>query len=441
MHKPSIIIQCIVIFFISSKAYSLSSSSYLIANSAMSFFDYEEANTYYENSDIENLNDSDLEKKLIAYVNTGSLDNASKVAKEILRNDNSNQDAWLVYLTHAKLNNISEPFYELKKQREVEELSIIKFVFYNNYQIKKSNDHIAQSLLDIVQASNANNNNTLQGFEYLLFYLSLSLNLNPKFNESFFITAQLYQIAKNYEKAEKFYNKVRKEHNLYIESQKNIAINKKHQNNTKKAEEELISLINSYPSNENLVVSLADFYRSTKQYKRAIPYYSIILNNQDLDKDQRWRLLYMRGICYHKINNWTSAEEDLLKSLDINPESSQVLNYLAYSWIEKNVFLNESLKMLKKAYKKNPKSHYILDSLAWAHFKKNNLKIASQLMEEVINRAPGEAISLDHLGDIYFAMGRRREALYMWRQAKDLAEPEDNIIDKILIKLNKYDAG
>ena len=34
-------------------AYSFSSSSYLIANSAMSFFDYEEAHTYYENSDIE----------------------------------------------------------------------------------------------------------------------------------------------------------------------------------------------------------------------------------------------------------------------------------------------------------------------------------------------------------------------------------------------------
>ena len=440
MHKLSIIIQCIVIFFISSTAYSFSSSSYLIANSAMSFFDYEEANTYYENSDIENLNDSDLEKKLLAYVNTNSLDKASKVAKEILRNDNSNQDAWLVYLTYAKLNNINKPFYELKKQHGVEELSIIKFVFYNNYQIKRNNDDIAQSLLDIVQASNANNNE-LQGLDYLLFYLSLSLNLNPKFNESFFITAQLYQMMKNYEKAEKFYNKVHKDHNLYLESQKNIANNKKHQNNTKKAEEELISLIDLYPSNKNLFVSLADFYKSTKQYKRAIPYYSIVLNNQDLDEDQRWRLLYMRGICYERINNWESAEEDFLKSLDINPESPQVLNYLAYSWIEKNIFLNESLKMLKKAYEKNPKSHYILDSLAWAHFKKKNLKIASQLMEEVIIRAPGEAISLDHLGDIYFAMGRRREALYMWRQAKDLAEPEDNIIDKILIKLNKYDAG
>jgi len=52
-----------------------------------------------------------------------------------------------------------------------------------------------------------------------------------------------------------------------------------------------------------------------------------------------------------------------------------------------------------------------------------------------------EAISLDHLGDIYFAMGRKREAMYMWKQAKDLAEPEDNIIDNILIKLKKYNAG
>ena len=62
-------------------------------------------------------------------------------------------------------------------------------------------------------------------------------------------------------------------------------------------------------------------------------------------------------------------------------------------------------------------------------------------MEEVITKAPGEAISLDHLGDIYFVMGREREALYMWRQAKDLAEPEDNIIDNILVKLKKHNAG
>ena len=62
-------------------------------------------------------------------------------------------------------------------------------------------------------------------------------------------------------------------------------------------------------------------------------------------------------------------------------------------------------------------------------------------MEEVIKKAPGEAISLDHLGDIYFSMGRKREASYMWRQAKDLAKPEDGILDELSKKLEKYYAG
>ena len=48
-------------------------------------------------------------------------------------------------------------------------------------------------------------------------------------------------------------------------------------------------------------------------------------------------------------------------------------------------------------------------------------------MEKVIEIAPGEAISLDHLGDIYFSLGRKREAYFMWIQALDLAEPDDNI--------------
>ena len=62
-------------------------------------------------------------------------------------------------------------------------------------------------------------------------------------------------------------------------------------------------------------------------------------------------------------------------------------------------------------------------------------------MEEVVDRAPDEAVSLDHLGDIYLAMGRKREALYMWKQAIDLASPEDNILDEVKTKLKKYNAG
>ena len=160
-----------------------------------------------------------------------------------------------------------------------------------------------------------------------------------------------------------------------------------------------------------------------------------------MNNDQLWRIYYLRGICYERSNKWEKAENDFLHALKINPEQPQVLNYLAYGWIEKNLYLERSIEMLNKAVKKQPKSHYILDSLAWAHYKKNDLLKALEIMEKVIEIAPSEAISLDHLGDIYFSLGRRREAYFMWIQALDLAKPEDNISKSIQIKIDKYNAG
>ena len=135
------------------------------------------------------------------------------------------------------------------------------------------------------------------------------------------------------------------------------------------------------------------------------------------------------------------AELDFLQSLKIKRNSPNDLNYLAYGWIERDIRIDESFVMLTDAYEANPDSHYILDSLAWAYFKKKDYVKAAELMEEVIDMVPGEAVSLDHLGDIYLAMNRKREAVYFWRQAKVLARPEDEISDKIQIKLKEYDAS
>ena len=59
--------------------------------------------------------------------------------------------------------------------------------------------------------------------------------------------------------------------------------------------------------------------------------------------------------------------------------------------------IDQALDMLMKAYNSNPNSYYIIDSLAWAYFKKKDFVKAAELMEEVIDMVPGEAISLDHL--------------------------------------------
>ena len=135
MNKISFVVHCVVIIFISMSAHPFSSSSYLIANSAMLLFDYEEAYIHYQGSDLSNFTKEDLEKKLLAFVNTNSLNEASIVAKEILQYDKTNQEAWLVLLTAAKLKNLDKPFRDFEKQNKIESLDMIKFIFYNNFTI------------------------------------------------------------------------------------------------------------------------------------------------------------------------------------------------------------------------------------------------------------------------------------------------------------------
>ena len=191
MHKLNFLIQIIAILLLFTNAYSLSSSSYLISNSAMLLFDYEEAKIHYDNSNLNDFNNNDLEKKLLAFIITNSIDKGAKVAKEILKKDKTNQEAWLVYLVDAKLNNFKSPFSEFQREKQNENLNIVDFIFFNGSQQKKNNNNIAKSIFDIVQTSTSQDKNKLQNYDYLLFYLSLSLNLNEFFNEAYFYSAQI----------------------------------------------------------------------------------------------------------------------------------------------------------------------------------------------------------------------------------------------------------
>ena len=52
-----------------------------------------------------------------------------------------------------------------------------------------------------------------------------------------------------------------------------------------------------------------------------------------------------------------------MHSLRINPDDAYVLNYLAYSWLERNYKINEAIEMLEKAYALKSNDPYIIDSL------------------------------------------------------------------------------
>jgi len=77
------------IFFLflmfSLKILSFPSSSYLIANTAVKLYDYEEANRYFSIEDIKNLNDTDFNDNLFTLVNLHFFNEAYDLAKLILK--------------------------------------------------------------------------------------------------------------------------------------------------------------------------------------------------------------------------------------------------------------------------------------------------------------------------------------------------------------------
>ncbi len=412
-----------------------SSASFLVSQSAFNNYDFNKVLSEYNSTEINKFNNDYLDE-LISAVITQNMFLADKISNRILLIDPNNQEAQLLSMVKAFNNKNENKLKEIYSNNRNKNNDLFEFIFFLNDRIKTKKE-ISNSFLEIVRSSYSNQDTKYnQNYNFLLFYTSLSLLVDAENFEAIFIKGQLLQMINNFNFAEIAYQKIPEESDYFIKAQRNIAFIYSQENGVDDAEKKIKLILKKNKDDYDLKKILADFYRVKKKFEQAIEIYSDLIKQEPND---RWYNYYLRGICYEQSNNWEKAEVDFLKSLKIKRNSPDVLNYLAYGWIERDIKIHESFVMLTDAYNANPNSYYILDSLAWAYFKKKDFIKAAELMEKVIDMVPGEAISLDHLGDIYFAMNRKREAIYFWRQAKDLAMPEDKITQNIEKKLRKYD--
>ena len=77
MNKIFFFISFFTILLLNNSSFGLSSSSYLIANSAMMFSDYQKAKSYYDTSNLDYFSNYDLGKKLLAFVNVNDIISAN----------------------------------------------------------------------------------------------------------------------------------------------------------------------------------------------------------------------------------------------------------------------------------------------------------------------------------------------------------------------------
>jgi tetratricopeptide (TPR) repeat protein len=269
------------------------------------------------------------------------------------------------------------------------------------------------------------------------FYLSLSNYLNPKFVFNLSLVAENFYLNENYHKSKIILKNFDKNQDFYYwyRSKKEAHII----NKTRNRKEALNYITSKFEKIENpnnkFIFDVANFYKNAKEYKQAIKYYSLIIDELDDTSEIKADLLYRRGGSYERLKDYERADKDLQNSLIIKPNDAYVLNYLAYSWLERDYKIDEAIEMLEKAYKQENNDPYIIDSIGWAYFLVNDYIKAEQFLKRAVELMPDDPIVNDHYGDILWKLDRKIQARYFWSMVLNMADAEEELLDKIKNKL------
>ena len=93
--------------------------------------------------------------------------------------------------------------------------------------------------------------------------------------------------------------------------------------------------------------------------------------------------------------------------------------------------------MLEIANKINENDPYITDSVGWGYFLTGRYDEAEKFMRRAIILMPNDPVINDHYGDILWKLNKKLQAKFYWESVLNLEDTEDDMIEKVKIKLLK----
>ena len=304
--------------------------------------------------------------------------------------------------------------------------------FSNKFDCENLSNIIAELFYIISNVTSTQNMYSISNF-----YLSLAKFLNPNFISFDTLLAENYYMIDKYDESIQVYKRIRNKGNIYNwYASKQIASILVEQKKNPQGLNFLKKSFNNF-SNPSVyqIYDYAEFLKRNDKFAESIVLFSKVLNEVSEDHKLFSKSSDGRGISYERIGEWEKAEKDFLNSLRKSPDQAYVLNYLAYSWIEKGINIEKSLSMLKKANDLKKNNGYITDSLGWALFKLKRYNEAEKYLRKAIKLMPADPIINDHYGDSLWMKNQTLQARYYWKTAFELEGAEEDLKKKIEEKL------
>ena len=374
--------------------------------------------------------------------------NSNKTDSHFLNLINSAEGDYSRYLFFYLSNVIENKDYKTAKQisKTIEPFSSTLLIsqskkWIDNENFKKFNKHF----------SCQNENDLLSEFFFLIsnlyssqniietsnFYLSVSNYLNPKFYFNLSLLAENYYDNDNFDISREILEKFSSEDEIYFwyKIKKIAQIISEEENDDKSLKYIEDNISDLKQKSPKILFDLANIYKNFENYKIAIDYYTQVLNQIDKNSNMYADVLYRRGGTYERLKNYSKADKDLLMSLNIRPDHAYTLNYLSYSWLERNIKIEQAMKMLMRAYELRENDPYITDSVGWGYYLIGDFINAEKNLRKAVELMPDAPIVNDHYGDVLWQLDRKLQAKYFWEHVLELEDTEEEMKKDIENKL------
>lgn len=269
---------------------------------------------------------------------------------------------------------------------------------------------------------------------YTLLYARMVEELNPRHIQGLLLSGEMLTQLEQYDLANAVFARIPPSSPHFLAAEIDRANALLRAKRVDAATEVLSQLSRSHTEQPAVWLSLGTALAIGDKHSEAEAAYSRSIEIFARTNTPVWTAHFRRGTVRYELGDWEGTQADMRQALALSPNQAQVLNFLGYSYVERDENLTEALEMIEKAVVISPESGAIIDSLGWAYFQLDRYQDALEPMERATEILPTDPTINDHLGDVYWAVGRIVEAHFQWQRALSF-DPAEKVAARIRLKL------
>ncbi len=193
------------------------------------------------------------------------------------------------------------------------------------------------------------------------------------------------------------------------------------------AQQVLLNTLKTTGPSAPLYLMLGLVYQKAQAPYDALRAFEYAVELQDASPHTHFYL----GAQLERLHRQADARAQFRRTLELDPNHGDALNYLGYMDAEDGVNLQEAKALIMRALAIYPENGAYIDSLGWVYYKMGQLDEAIRQLERATELLKNDPTVFEHLGEAYLKRGQPDQARLMWEKALELDEHSETASRKL----------